>query len=257
MSESMTYVYGVVRGLDEVPAVSGVGGSPVRVIESAGLQALVSTVDAAEFGEEGLRKNFEDVRWLEATARDHNQVVDEVGEVVSVAPLSMATVYFTDDRVRAVLAERAAVFTELLDEITGRQEWGVKAYVELAELSEAVAGAETAGGSTGPGTAYLNRLRNRQQHEDQAREAAFRWAEEVHEALRELSRSARVHPPQNRELAGYTGTMVLNGAYLVDVGRAAEFAAAVEEWGQVATGRLELTGPWPPYSFAVVEEERG
>lgn len=50
--------------------------------------------------------------------------------------------------------------------------------------------------------------------------------------------------------------MVLNGTYLVDDDRADEFAAVVEDLGKQFPGiRLELTGPWPPYSFAGAERE--
>jgi hypothetical protein len=48
--------------------------------------------------------------------------------------------------------------------------------------------------------------------------------------------------------------MVLNGAYLVDVTRADEFADAVDSSAAVQPAlRLELTGPWPPYSFTAGE----
>jgi hypothetical protein len=45
--------------------------------------------------------------------------------------------------------------------------------------------------------------------------------------------------------------MILNAAYLLDDERGDEFAAAVADLGREHPGvRLELTGPWPPYSFA-------
>jgi hypothetical protein len=50
--------------------------------------------------------------------------------------------------------------------------------------------------------------------------------------------------------------MVLNGAYLIDEDRTHEFvamAAALDDRHPAL--RLELTGPWPPYSFATIEDE--
>jgi hypothetical protein len=50
--------------------------------------------------------------------------------------------------------------------------------------------------------------------------------------------------------------MVLNGAYLVDAGHGARFADAVKALADRHRAiRLELTGPWPPYSFAAVQDE--
>ena len=44
--------------------------------------------------------------------------------------------------------------------------------------------------------------------------------------------------------------MVLNGIYLLDADRAAEFAAIARQFAaEHATLRVEITGPWPPYSF--------
>lgn len=54
-------------------------------------------------------------------------------------------------------------------------------------------------------------------------------------------------------LHGRRDWLVLNGTYLVDAG-AGEFSAAVAELDRAVPDiRLELTGPWPPYSFAGVD----
>jgi hypothetical protein len=45
--------------------------------------------------------------------------------------------------------------------------------------------------------------------------------------------------------------MVLNGAYLLDAGRASEFTEVVESvTAEHAALRADVTGPWPAYSFA-------
>jgi hypothetical protein len=68
--------------------------------------------------------------------------------------------------------------------------------------------------------------------------------------------AARRHPPQDRRLSGTPDWMVLNGAYLVDAAMAIEFADSVRQLvSGYPTLRVELTGPWPPYSFAAVDDE--
>ena len=253
MTDSLTYVYAVARDPlgEDVEDVEGVGGVPIRLVHEAGLTAVVSTVDGEEFGEQGLRRNLEDLAWLERTVRAHDRVVNAVAAHTAAVPLALATVYFTDDRVRAVLAANASRFGEVLDKIAGRAEWGVKAYAQLDAPAEP---AQSEGAA--PGTAYLQRLKSRKEGREQAESRALEEAGEVHQALAELAEETHVHPPQNRELAGYQGTMVLNGAYLVPEARADEFAAKVRDIAATATGlRLERTGPWPPYSFAVAPDE--
>jgi Gas vesicle synthesis protein GvpL/GvpF len=44
--------------------------------------------------------------------------------------------------------------------------------------------------------------------------------------------------------------MILNAAYLIDDQQAASFRQAVDDLRTRLPLQLELTGPWPPYSFA-------
>jgi hypothetical protein len=49
--------------------------------------------------------------------------------------------------------------------------------------------------------------------------------------------------------------MTLNGAYLVDAARGEEFAAAVRAaQAEHPDAGIDAAGPWPPYSFAMLEQ---
>lgn len=130
MADAGSYVYAVTRtAADRAPAdLDGAGGAPVRTVESGGLEALVSTVGWAEFGEEALRHNLEDLAWLEAVARAHHGVVDGAAKIRPLVPLGLATICDGDDRVREWLDDKAATFMAALDLVEGRVEWGVKAF---------------------------------------------------------------------------------------------------------------------------------
>jgi hypothetical protein len=75
--------------------------------------------------------------------------------------------------------------------------------------------------------------------------------EEIHAALSSLAAAARRHPLQDPRLAQRQDLMVLNGAYLIDSAEIQRFAAAARAMvGELAGFQLDVTGPWPPYSFA-------
>lgn len=77
----------------------------------------------------------------------------------------------------------------------------------------------------------------------------------MHEALGERAEAARRHALRDPRLTGGSGTMVLNGAYLVATGDQAGFVELVRTLvDRHPEVRLELTGPWPPYSFAVLDD---
>lgn len=261
MGEAVVYVYAITPELapGALADLEGIEGSAVRVLTADDLTAVVSSVDAETFGEQGLRRNLEDMRWLEKTVRGHNRVVEAVATRSAVAPMGLATVYYDDDRVREALREQAETFRQVLDGITGRTEWGVKGYVDLSAYSDDTgqAASSAADSEQRPGAAYLSRLRQRRKGRAEAVEESWQLAQHTHTALDELAHASRLHPAQNRELAGYEGVMVLNGAYLVDDARNEEFATAVDDLdGRSDALRLELTGPWPAYSFATFREEQ-
>jgi hypothetical protein len=256
VTESGIYVYGVSRGLPgaTMARVTGVGGAPVQVIEDEGLAAVASPVSLGEFGEEALRRNLEDLGWLEATARAHHAVVDAAAEHAVTVPLGLATVYRTEERARAALRERREEFTRALERITGRTEWGVKAYADLGKAA-AVAEAESEEEGAGPGTSYLRRRSAQRHTEEEARQEILLQAERIDDELCALAATRRLHRPQDPQLSGEHGWMVLNAAYLVDDERAEDFRAAVTSLaGKRPEIRLQLTGPWAPYSFATEEE---
>jgi hypothetical protein len=75
-------------------------------------------------------------------------------------------------------------------------------------------------------------------------------AEEIDRALRGIAIAARRHPVSYLRFEDTDGLMVLNGVYLLDAGRAAEFAGIAQNVVEAhAALGAQVTGPWPPYSF--------
>jgi hypothetical protein len=250
MADTVVYLYAVTDADAPDPAVAaGVDGAPVRRVVAGRLAAVVSTVDAVRFGEEALQRSLEDLRWLEATARAHHAVVGAVAENGPVAPVRLATVYLDDERVAALLDERAAAFAAALDRVRGRVEWGVKGFATPA----AAAAEPEPEPSGGPGASYLKRRLAQRDRATRGQEAAFAAAEEAHRALAAAALAHRTYQPQDRRLTGRSEEMVLNAAYLVDADGGDALRLLVEERSTGAVA-LELTGPWAPYSFATLEE---
>jgi hypothetical protein len=255
------WVYAVSHDVaaDRLGQLTGVGCEPVRRLSAGCLTAIAGDVPLAEFGEAALRRNLEDLAWLEATARAHHHVIDALGQQGPLVPMRLATVYADDAGVVAMLDERAADFRAALSRISAHQEWGVKAYA--AQPPERVlpgrpATGGSAGRSAGAGASYLRQRRDELSARQQVRHDAVTSAETIHARLSGLASETRLHAPQAPQLTGRRAQMILNAAYLLDDTRSDEFAAAVAALAQEHQAvRLELTGPWPPYSFAGLPEE--
>jgi hypothetical protein len=151
-----------------------------------------------------------------------------------------------------MLRDRAEEFAELLVRMSGRKEWGVKVYaVGQGTPADSAPPDRRAGEETErPGTAYLKRRRTSLRGREEARRRAVNRAAHVDAVLSRIAVATRHHRAQDPQLSGRADLMVLNGAYLVDDGRADDFAAAAEALREDDLD-VQLTGPWPPYSFTI------
>jgi hypothetical protein len=224
----------------------------VECVEEGGLVALVSRVPESEFAAEPLRRNLNDLAWLERVARAHESVLDRVLARTTLVPLRLCTIFDGEDSVRRMLSRERESLERALGELEGRQEWGAKLLVDPAALRDRVQVAEGGEGPTGSGAAYLMRRRAEREARDDARAVARELAEEVHGRLAAHAVTAVTRPPQNRDLSGHEGEMLLNAAYLVESERVDELREAIGELEArhgALGARIELTGPWPPYNF--------
>jgi hypothetical protein len=249
------WAYCVTRA-SEPPPGSGVHAAPVERIDDGGLAAFVSRVPLAEFGEAPLRSNLNDLQWLERVAREHEAVLERALEGSTIVPLSICTIFADEQGVARMLAERRSAFDTALDALDGRQEWGVKLLVDRAALEaaarERVPDADDGLESRSAGGAYMLRRRQERQLRDEADRLAGSLAEDVHARLQDWATDAVVNPPQNPQLSGHEGDMLLNAAYLVEaakVERLHELVGELRQRHERLGARLELTGPWPPYNF--------
>ena len=238
---------------------AGVARTAVRAIAAAGLTVLASEVDLDEFGEEALRKNLENLAWLEEMARAHHNVVDAAVRLFPVLPARFSTVYRSEATLVAALAERGDQLRSALARVGGRMEWGVKAYAvpagkgdatELITASVAEPSPGT-GAEPGAGMAYLKRRRAQISAGREFSRTAAASAREVHIELSGHAAQVQLYPPQASALSHTKAPMLLNAAYLLDIDGSAGFDSVVAVADAAHPDlRLDLTGPWPPYSFA-------
>src|SRR4051812_47148306 len=229
------YVYAVAEAGAGPPTegIRGVGDAAVRVLTSdaTGLEALVSDVPLEQFGDEALKHNLNDLPWLSAAALRHEATVEAAMAGTTLVPLRMCTIFRDDDAVREMLAREAPALAAALARLRDAHEWGVKVIADTDMFAASLvrereaASAVPARPAAGQGADYFAALRRDRATREEVAAELDRTIRQVHDAVAALATDVRLHPASSRELSGYEGDMVLNGAYLVPAERTDELRA--------------------------------
>ncbi|MFD5871546.1 GvpL/GvpF family gas vesicle protein [Streptomyces sp. NPDC060322] len=259
--ESALYVFAVCEAPDPaafagLPGVAA--GEPLRRLRCGGLTAIVQTVRAADFTDEVWQARMADRSELERYARAHHDVVSAVAASCPTVPLPLATLYHGEARARQSLLDESERFRVALERTAGHAEWGVKVYAAEPPESapdpdpvpfrpdRAAPGTRPAPGA---GLAYLERKRGVQARREQRHEEALRVAETVDAGFQDLAsagRRLRLHasvPEENGRV------QVLNATYLVAEHLKADIEVLTRTLRDATGARIEISGPWVPYSF--------
>jgi len=266
------YVYGVV-GSDSNQPVEGLPEEgidpafPVCALPYQATQAIVSKVSLQEFGQEALEANLNDMEWLEAKVRAHQDVLETVLASHTLIPLRLCTIYRSERRVQEMLTKQYDDFVDMLARLEGKQEWGVKVYCDgetltqrVGQSSDRVKELETEMDERSSGAAYFLKKKLEETIAEEMERVSDECAQRSHDRLASHAEEAVVNPLQGQEITRRRETMILNGAYLVAEERLADFRAEVEslkaEYGGIGLS-YEMMGPWPPYNFVTLNHEEG
>jgi hypothetical protein len=266
------YVYGI-AGCGQGQPVGDLPGKgidpafPVYALPHQVIRAIVSQVSLQEFGQSALEANLNDVEWLEARVRAHEQILETVLAGHTLIPMRLCTIYRGEDRVQEMLARHYDDFVDTLARLEGKREWGIKVYCDdktmaqrVGESSDRVKTLEAEIGEKSSGAAYFLKKKLEETIAEEMERVSDECAQRSHDRLASHAEEAVVNPLQGQEITRRRETMILNGAYLVAEERLADFRAEVEslkaEYGGIGLS-YEMTGPWPPYNFVTLNHEEG
>jgi Gas vesicle synthesis protein GvpL/GvpF len=120
----------------------------------------------------------------------------------------------------------------------------------LAPSDPTLQALEHALSTASPGRAYVLRKQRDRRMDELVSQRIDDVVDEVLHALDAVAVDRRLRP--SRQPASDGATMILNAAFLVDIAAAAEFHAIATRLASRFGHEefvLELTGPWPAYSF--------
>jgi hypothetical protein len=261
---SLFYLYGVLdtrdvpRSLKERQLLSLGDAHPVYGLETGRLVAAVSRVPASQFAEAPLNGLMSDLASLAPYAVRHEEVIRGlISDGAPLVPMTFGTVYRSEAAIQKMLEARSDEIHELLESLRGKAEWTLKVFVSEQALKTAarrvsptLKALDAQAAAAAPGRAYLLA----RQIEGIADSESDRV---LADALNDIFTRLALACARGRldDVAAGDGSeiqLVGKAAYLVAWDAATEFEqtlVAVEAEYAPLGLRLELTGPWAPYSF--------
>lgn len=260
------YLYGVTRqrpGAELLDAASS-SGRTVQVVEGEHLTAVVSPVAADEFSPEVVAARAEDPAWLEAVVRAHNEVIATVHAEQAILPAKFGSVYADLPDLESALRQLREPLLQQLEQLEGTDEWAIHVYADRSLVREYVAGhhpdvtaLKTELASARPGRAYFLQRKLTDTIAIACDHAMNDLAQAAFEHLARRSIASQVNPLGRAETDAVR-VEILRAAFLVSRSDSDEFLQTVDSLRNDDEGLdVEVTGPWPAYSFAAVPGDMG
>lgn len=230
-----------------VPGIDGV--EPLRIVQHGELGLVVSHM-RMDLMDDVREDDLSETSTLAMLARRHDEVVRNVFDHGPVLPLRFGTVVADEDGAHRLLEQHAAAARQRLAHLDTHREWGVRLTREAPGPDADTTEDDQAERAQMSGTSYLAARREALQRGQRAEQETAALVQQVEEALSEyaVDLAHRGGGPGSGALADL--------AYLVPQPRQDAFLDAVERLGREVADEqllLDLTGPWPPYSFATLD----
>jgi len=221
------------------------GKSDVYTIHHGDLAAVVSDTPMHLY--DPTRENLLSHELVNETVMKHHTVI----------PMSFGTIFRTEEDVAELLHSTKSAFRDVLDQIRGKIELGLKVIwdrdqvvEQIEEEHEEIAALRKEIAEATHGSTYFARMQLGRLVETALEERAEQYVSEIYERLKPLAVATR-----SGKLIG--DTMVMNAAFLVDCSREEAFDSEVRALNEQYQDVLDFqyTGPWPPYNFVNITLE--
>ena len=239
------YVYCIIR-LDKPKDFGSVGiggGQRVYTVHYRDLAAIVSDTPLVIYD----------------PTREHVLAHEFVNETVmrefTVIPMSFGTVFRSEDDVTELLRSTYQAFSDVLDKMQDKIEFGVKV---LWEREKVIANLERENDEirrlkdeisrNAASSTYFARMQLGRLVEGALEGVQSRYVADIHEALKPVAVASR----SNKVIGD---RMILNAAFLVERTQERAFDDKVKEVSRRYEELLtfKYTGPWPPYNFVNIK----
>lgn len=217
------------------------GNHAVQPVACGDFVCWVSAVDRNGFSEE-LNRNMDNLEWLALHGVRHQQVVAEIAAKMTVVPARFGTVFSGEQALLTNVQSRKPALTKVFARIANADEWGVKVFSEQRAMPQIPAEVHT-------GKEYLQAKAARMKRPPDRDDTSLR---EFAAVLRKVA----IGSEPTGKISGVQPDLLWQATFLVARARRKQWDQALKQFVKQWSGsrRIEVNGPWPPYSFVADAE---
>ena len=244
-AESALYLYGISKPTGAKPGkITAIGMDGVHPVESlvcGDYIGWVSVINGKSFSD-AISNNMENLEWLALHGVRHQQVVAEIFAAQTILPARFGTVFSGEPALLKNVQQRKRGLERVFAKISGAEEWGVKIFAEEAP-------AKPVAQQVRSGKDYLQlksaKLKNRPERDRSG----------LQEFAAGLEKIALDSAPAGK-VSGTQPNLLWQATFLVPRSRRKPWDQALKGFVKKWSGkrRIEVNGPWPPYSFVADAE---
>lgn len=259
MDQKGILLYCITNMLDErICEISGMNkANQLYSIEHSGFYAIVSDVSLEEYGEEAMAEKAEDIDWLKEKAVVFMDIILKINSICSIIPMKFLTIFTTEDRVKNVISENHEQFLHNFNKIKDREELSLKIYCDDKKYKNKVMGEEIKKFEESligkpKGATFFLKKKFEGELDDKIQSRIYNVANQIADHINSLAVEMKTNKLLAKEITGITEQMILNCAFLIDSDKQTQISESIDELkGDYEDNgfMIELSGPWPPFSF--------
>ncbi|MBU4370216.1 GvpL/GvpF family gas vesicle protein [Patescibacteria group bacterium] len=258
------YLYCVKEKNNSEFSEKGINGGKIFVVPYKGLEAIVSQVDLKEFSSNEIQRKADNLGWIKEKAQLHEQIIEEAmgkekGKIIPVIPMKFGTIFKSKEKLEETLKKYYSKFKKTLENLAGKQEWGVKIYLnrkifekEVKKVSHEIQKKEEEMISMPEGVAYFMQKQIDDAVKKEADKTFQNYIENFFNNLKEFSAAGTKGKILEKELTGKSLPMTMNAIFLVSEKKLKGFIKEINNLNKEFKSKgftFEYSGPWPPYNF--------
>lgn len=205
-------------------------------------------------------KLVQNLSWTMKNINLHHGLIDHISRHQTVIPMKFGIILPSRRDAHKILADFYADFKKLLEELSNREEWGVKIYAESKNPAIVFRKKEEVKVTHYSPFSWrtFQEKAEEEKIKEKMEEAIANELDRIIVTLKLNSEKLVMNELLPREFNRRQREMIMNGSFLVNKKDTAGFIdildkikISLKNYGLLA----EISGPWPPYSFTEIKRE--